>query len=100
MTGNVMVAWGEGAEAAAVACRMLEVAPPAFPDSRDACRTRRRSRELLAAVATNSDAKLSQVGSGEARALTALDGIMTKEGGVAVVRDTELGAELAISNAD
>jgi len=54
----------------------------------------------LAAIAPSSDAKLSQVGSGEARALTALDGIMTKEGGVAVVRDTQLGAELAISNAD
>jgi hypothetical protein len=44
-----MVAWGEGAEAAAVACRMLEVAPAACPDSRDDCRACRRARELLAA---------------------------------------------------
>ena len=95
-----MVAWGEGAEAAAVACRMLEVAPAACPDSRDDCRACRRARETLSSAARSSDAKLSQVGAGEPRALTALDGIMTMEGGAAVVRDTELGAERAIPDAD
>lgn len=88
LTGNVLVAWGEGAEATAIACSVLEVPPCArmLPTYQ---------RPVTSVMLTFH----TQTGALEPRALTARDAIMVEDGGRATVLASEGAAAHAVSDA-